>query len=141
MLSSSGQDRIARGIFEGFRKYKQKVEGMVDKEFAGQVEVSPAAGQTGSVSSRGTDFASPVYMIQVASSVKRIRKPASILPGWKIHEIRSDGRYRYYVAPHRDLDVVKGHFRKVHLKVRDSFIAAVYKGRVISLSAAGKLKK
>ena len=69
------------------------------------------------------------YAIQVASVPSKVKTPAKLCTGEKVEEINSGGRYRYYVAKDKELDVVK-----------DCFIIAIYNNKVITVAEARKLE-
>lgn len=60
--------------------------------------------------------------------------------GEKVEEINSGGRYRYYVAKDKELDVVKKKLSSVKRKVKDCFIIAIYNNKVITVAEARKLE-
>lgn len=137
MMSSAGQDRIVKGIFKGFQAYKAKIEKKVN---AVPVKESPKENIV-SVLPENTGPAGPVYAIQVASATSRIKNATNLCPGKKVTELNSAGRYRYYVAQSEDLERVKGYLKDVRTKVKDCFIIAIYKGKVISVADARKLEQ
>lgn len=141
MVSESGQTKIVNGIFKGFRIYKERVEKKValnienavsekQKEEVPEEEV-PAAEEE-------TDVERPVYAIQVASAAAQVKKMSALCPGRKVSELKSDGRFRYYVALSAKLEEVKRELPAVKSKVKDCFIIAIYKGKLIPVSEARK---
>lgn len=60
--------------------------------------------------------------------------------GEKVYELYSGGRYRYYVVRSENYEAVKKNLQKIKNKVRDCFIIAVHKGKVIPVAEARKLK-
>ncbi len=136
MMSATGQDKIAKGIFKGFQAYKAKVERKALNQPAKvAVEKDEAAKEGGAVNVR------PRYAIQVASATARIKNQAGLCPGKQVAELNSAGRYRYYVSPSPDLNEVKKTLQEVRKKVKDCFIIAIYKGQVISVAEARKLEQ
>lgn len=131
MMSVNGQDKIAKGIFKGFQSYKAKVE---RKALNQPVK---AVGEETEIA--GEEKEQPAYAIQVASATSRIKNQTALCPGKKVSELKSAGRYRYYVAVSPDLNEVKKSLPEVRKKVKDCFIVAIYKGNVISVAEAGKL--
>lgn len=128
MTSSTGQTKIAQGIFNGFQVYKDKVE---KKAASSHIEKTmPEQQEEG-----------PVYAIQVASSVSPAKSCAKLCPNHQVYELESGGRYRYYVAPSTELEKVKDCLKTVKTKVKDCFIIAIHEGKVIPVAEAGKLKR
>ena len=82
----------------------------------------------------------PFYAIQVASASAKIQNMSRLCTGEKVYELYSGGRYRYYVVRSEDYEAVKKNLQKIKNKVRDCFIIAVHKGKVISVAEARKLK-
>lgn len=141
MMSVSGQAKIAQGIFEGFRKYKAKVEKKVSVQPEQVTENKAVSLKNTPTAGNGTKFDTPVYAIQVASVPDRVKNSASLCPGRKVCEINGGGRFRYYVAESNDLQKVKEELSGVRKKVKDCFIIAIYNNKVISVAEARKLEK
>lgn len=130
MMSASGQEQIAKAIFKGFQKYKNKVEkNLVIPEVAPLEKTSI------------TEKEAPVYAIQVASAISKIENSASLFTGMEVYEFVSDGRFRYYVSPSENYSQVLGCLKTVKEKVKDCFVIAIYKDRLISVADARKLEK
>ena len=79
----------------------------------------------------------PTHIRAVPSKGKT---PAKLCTGEKVEEINSGGRYRYYVAKDKELDVVKKKLSSVKRKVKDCFIIAIYNNKVITVAEARKLE-
>lgn len=82
----------------------------------------------------------PFYAIQVASASAKIQNMSRLCTGEKVYELYSGGRYRYYVVRSENYEAVKKNLQKIKNKVRDCFIIAVHKGKVIPVAEARKLK-
>lgn len=128
MMSNSGQDQIAKAIFKGFQKYKDKIERNI---------VSPIGIGTQENSSNTR----PVYAIQVASATSRIKNSANLCKGTPVSELSSGGRFRYYVMPSDNLNQVKASLGKIKNQVKDCFIIAIYEGNVIPIAEARKIEQ
>lgn len=140
MASDAGQTKIANGIFKGFQAYKERVEKKVAMNIERAVSEKQNERNEQTVDeSVNQDF--PVYAIQVASATSQIKKMSALCPGNKVYELKSAGRFRYYVAPEAELEKVKNDLREVRAKVKDCFIIAIYKGDLISVSEARKLER
>lgn len=88
----------------------------------------------------GTAEDRPFYAIQVASASAKIQNTSRLCTGEKVYELSSGGRFRYYVSQSEDYDEVRKNLQKIKNKVRDCFIIAVHKGKVIPVADARKLK-
>ena len=82
----------------------------------------------------------PFYAIQIASATAKIQNASRLCSGEKVYELYSGGRYRYYVVRSENFDEVKKNLQKIKNKVRDCFIIAVHKGKIIPIAEARKLK-
>lgn len=82
----------------------------------------------------------PFYAIQVASASAKIQHPSRLCTGERVCELYYGGRYRYYVVQSESYDEVKNKLQKIKNKVRDCFIIAVHKGKIISVAEARKLR-
>ena len=51
-----------------------------------------------------------------------------------------DGRYRYYVGESESLEQAQENLNRIKRKVKDCFLIAIYKGNLISVGEAQKLK-
>lgn len=144
MMSSAGQDKIARSIFKGFQNYKNKLEAKTAGVLALQKkeEVKDKRTESDFVSEDGKKVVSerPVYAIQVASSVRRIENCANICLGMKVNELNSGGRFRYYVAVSDNLNFVKKRLGEVKKSVKDCFVIAIYNNKIISVAEAQKIR-
>lgn len=129
LMSESGQNKIVRGIFKGFQSYKTKIEKKITSVPGGAPEKLDTPQQA------------PIYAIQVASSVTPIKKMSAICPGQKVSELRSEGRYRYYVAQSADLKVVQGRLKEIRKRVKDCFVIAIHDGQLIPVAEARRLEQ
>lgn len=136
MMSESGQDKIATGIFNGFKAYKLKV----GKKAVNQ-PVKLTEEKENAVGERETAEEQPKYAIQVASATSRIKNPDGLCPGKKVSELKSAGRYRYYVSVSSSLSDVKKNLPEVRKKVNGCFIIAIYRGNIIPVTEATKLEQ
>ena len=131
LVSSSGQDKLAKSIFNAFKAYKDTME-------KNSVVLSQASGAKEPASSAdGKDY---FYAVQVASSVKRITDFRYLKLREKVKELKGDGRYRYYVGVTKNYQQVLEFQRNVRKKIKDCFIIAVSNGKLIPVSEARKLE-
>lgn len=127
LMSDTGQNKIVAGIFKGFQAYKAKIEKKMalNQNKLESVEKSKQL---------------PMYAIQIASAIKPIQKMGMLCPGQKVNELNASGRFRYYVKPSTDLEMVKSHLKEIRKKVKDCFVIAIYNGEIISVAEARKLE-
>ena len=108
LVSSSGQDKLAKSIFNAFKAYKDTME-------KNSVVLSQASGAKEPASSAdGKDY---FYAVQVASSVKRITDFRYLKLREKVKELKGDGRYRYYVGVTKNYQQVLEFQRNVRKKI------------------------
>lgn len=147
MMSAVGQDKIAKAIFKGFKNYKAKMEKHVavqpENDMAETIPAKKVVAEKPETAEKtktevGGDL---VYAVQVASATARIKNHSGLCSGEKVAELNTGGRFRYYVAQAENLEEVKGNLKRIKNKVRDCFIIAIYKGRLISLAEAKELEK
>ena len=148
LMSQAGQTKIATAIFKGIETYKRQVEKKSSVTRSGQpgpVVASDANQSVKAAEVQKTQVAESgknelFYAIQVASVPSKVKTPAKLCTGEKVEEINSGGRYRYYVAKDKELDVVKKKLSSVKRKVKDCFIIAIYNNKVITVAEARKLE-
>ncbi len=136
MMSSAGQDKLVKSIFAGFKRYKERVEAKAvipQKQLGGSEE-------KGAVTPTAVGKEKPVYAVQVASTVSSIKDCASLCSNEKVKELHVDGRYRYYVGESESLEQAQENLNRIKRKVKDCFLIAIYKGNLISVGEAQKLK-
>lgn len=136
MMSSAGQEKIARGIFQGFRAYKARVE-----KRPAEIPVIAGEEQTVPAEKTASPGGKPFYAVQIASSAARIKNYAGLFPGREVVEMRTGRLFRYYVRPSEDLEKVRGSLKEVRAKVKDAWIIAIYNNKVISVAEARELEK
>lgn len=144
MMSNAGQYKIARSIFKGFQNYKNKLEAktagvlmLKGQETAKNNVIT----ERHSINKKEVASERPLYAIQVASSVVCIKNSANICHGMQVNELNSGGRFRYYVQASENLNTVKKSLSEVRMIVKDCFVIAIYKNKIISVAEAQKLSK
>ena len=136
--SLSGQNKMADAIARAFRQYKTHVEknSVVlaphsteqGKDSLDKIQDSPSSGEL-------------FYAVQVASAVSPIKNRRDLCTGFEVEELLTEKRYRYFVCKSSDLEEVKQKLQKVRKKVKDCFIIAVHKGKLINIAEACRLEK
>ena len=131
LISSSGQDKLAKSIFNAFKTYKNAME-------RNSVVLTQASAPAQQSSEAGTkDY---FYAVQVASSVKRITDFRYLKLREKVKELKGDGRYRYYVGVTKSYEQALEFQRNVRKKIKDCFIIAVSNGKTIPVAEARKME-
>lgn len=130
LISSSGQDKLARSIFNAFKAYKNVME--KNSVMLTKVESSSTEEVAGS-----EDY---FYAIQVASSTKPIKDARYLKLREKVKELKGDGRYRYYIGVTKKYSEALEFQANVRKKIKDCFIIAVSNGKIIPVSEARKLE-
>lgn len=133
LCTQTAQTKIANSIFLAVKRFKKSVE-KADHLIVREAEPTekPVV-----VAAKDELF----YAIQVASATKKEKNKARLCPENDVCEILCDGRYRYYVSRSSDLEKVKKQLPEIKKKVRDCFIIAIYKGKLISVAEARKLEQ
>lgn len=130
LMSDEGQDYMASAIFRACREYINEVNNRSIvltnlKEDNFLVEPSPALPLL------------PVFMVQVASSVKKIEIRPDTFKGLKdIAEIASDGRYKYVSGKFQEYTDAVKHRKELSNLYPDAFIIAVRNDTVMPLQQA-----
>lgn len=73
--------------------------------------------------------------------VQKIKEPAKLCSSFSVCEIHTGDRYRYYVGAAQSFDDVKKSLGKVRKIVKDCFIIAVHKGKLIKIAEAREIEK
>lgn len=141
LSTQTGQNKIAASIFNAIGKYKINVEknnNLLHKSAEEIVEKEPEEARP--MVAEGEIEDGLFYAIQVASAGARVKDTSGLCKGEAVCELSSEGRYRYYVAQSEDWNEVRRNLQKIKDKVRDCFIIAVHKGKMISVAEARKLE-
>lgn len=126
LKSKLGQDYMASAIFRAFRDYKQKYDsgkiflntGKPEKYISGEV----------------------VFYVQIRSTVKQIPLDSKEFKGIKgVKEIKYGNRYNYVVGHEYELKKAIERQNRVRKKIKDAYIIATYKGKIISMKEAKKI--
>lgn len=136
--SLSGQNKMAGAIARAFQKYKTHVEKNSVVLTPHQAEREKDTLQQNQLSASSLEL---FYAIQVASAVAPVKNTQNLCTDYKIEELLTEKRYRYFVCKSSDLEEVKQKLQKVRKKVKDCFIIAVHKGKLINIAEARRLEK
>lgn len=143
--SQATQNKIATSILKGIERYKNAIEKnsvmAADNEVAPKEEVAGAETSEAVAEVKTGSESELFYAIQIASAGKKIRDTQTLGAFEGIKELVNDDRYRYYVNESADYNEVKGNLSEIKRKIKDCFIIAVHKGRIIPVAEARKLEK
>lgn len=136
LASRNGQEKMAQAIAGAFGKYKKIIErnSHVIKQKA--ITETVENEEQDLISQPTADF---FYAIQVVSAVEPLQKKPKIA-GEDANEIKSGGRYRYYVSACDSYKQVSLNLKKIKKIVDDCFIIAVKEGELISVGEAKKIE-
>lgn len=138
LSSLAGQNKMADAIARAFYKYKTHVE-------KNSVVLAPHPTEQGKDTlDKIQGILSPMelfYAIQVASAVSPVKNTRNLCTEYTVEELLTEQRYRYFVCKSSDLEEVKQNLQKVRKKVKDCFIIAVHKGKLINIAEARRLEK
>lgn len=143
--SSEGQNKIADAVVKAFGDYKKEIErnSIVLKEHPATTPAAEA--KAAEVQKTGTaaapDRKAFFYAVQVASASNRMQNTSQLKEIGKVYELKTDGRYRYYVGAADTYEEALRNLENTRKKIRDCFIIAVYKGKLIKIAEAKKLEK
>lgn len=139
LATTAAQQKIATSILQAIGKYKASVE-KTDNLLSQKPEAADNFKNETTVLTTAENDNAPIYAVQVASATDRVKDATRLCSGEKVCELASGGRYRYYVAQSADFEEVRSRLPKIKGKVKDCFIIAIYKGNVIPVAEARKLK-
>lgn len=138
LCTQAAQSKIAASICAAIGKYKDAVEEDI-KILSKPEEVAVNKVSTVHTGGGGDENRGPFYAVQVASATSQIKNCSRLCSGETVCELVSEGRYRYYVSQASDFEEVRKNLSKIKAKVKDCFIIAIYKGKVIPVAEARKL--
>jgi N-acetylmuramoyl-L-alanine amidase len=124
LTSNSGREKMARSIFNAFVVYKKEVESNsvviqnVRKEREGEL----------------------VYAIQVAAARSRMTNFKRFNLQEPVEEVKVGDLYRYYVCKRATYNEVVSVQRKIRESVKDCFVIAFHKGKLIPVGEARKIE-
>lgn len=138
--SSAGQRKMANSIVTAFIRYKTHVErnsAILSQAGSENPEETPVQKEKMNTLVPADFF----YAVQIASAGTKMKEPAKLCSSFSVCEIHTGGRYRYYVGAAQSFDEVKKNLGKVRKIVKDGFIIAVHKGKLIKIAEAREIEK
>lgn len=159
LVSKSGQEKLARCLFNSFSEYKTKAEGSgklvvlgnanlpADEDTPGGTESTPTgtaatAGNAGSAASTETTGGKIIYRIQVLTSSTKVPKnsPRFGIYRGKVTEMLIDGRYKYFTGSAASYEEALSLQRKVRETIKDAFTVVFRDGKQITMDEARRTK-
>lgn len=138
--SAEGQNKLAHSIVKAFLKYKKHVESnsaVLTPHPTQAAETTVSSGETAVRLPDGELF----YAIQIASAAARVKEPARLCPSQKVSELQTENRYRYYIGMAENFEEARLNLEKARQIVKDCFIIAVHKGKLINIAEAREIEK
>lgn len=140
--SADGQNKIARAIAKAFGLYKEEVERNSAVLVEHPVEMEKKANPVKARSEMTAECPEGLfYAVQIASATAKIKDTQQLEHAGQIHELKTDGRYRYYTAKSDSYDEVVRELKNIRKKVQDCFVIAVYNGKLIKIAEAKSLER
>lgn len=139
LCTQAAQTKIAASICKAIGKYKANIE-KNNSILKRSDEIVQNAGSSEVNKETGTGD-ELFYAIQIASAKTKVKNSSQLCSGEKVGELVNGERYRYYVAGAQDLEKVKKDLQRIRTKIKDCFVIAVYKGKVIPVAEARKLEQ
>lgn len=145
--SKNGQEKLAKGIFEGFSSYYETYKKNV-KELE-QAEV-PQTTVTGKTKETGTTAAAkerdgnisegrPVFKVQILTSNTKLKNNDKRLKGVKAGYYRENGMYKYTYGESCDYNKIAGMRKDISKKFAEAFIVAFIDGKKVNTKDAIEL--
>lgn len=137
--SAEGQNKMANSIAKAFSRYKQHVESNTAVLTPHQEELAGAetSGHPAENARTGDFF----YAVQIASAPAKVKEPAKLCPSLPVRELQMENRYRYYIGASGNFEEARQNLEKARKIVKDCFIIAVHKGKLINVAEAREIEK
>ena len=160
LITRSGQEKLARSLFNAFSEYKAKSEGQTswqtlnnlsaaeDREMdrnndpAGNDNSSVSRSQDSKNTSANTSKGKVEYRIQVMTSDRKVPKNSSRFGPYRgeVTEMIVGGVYKYYVGCVPTYQEALSLQRKVRAQFKDAFMVPFCNGKRITVSEALKME-
>lgn len=156
LTTKSGQEKLARCLFNAFSEYKTQVDGkgrMIVLDNSDLPDDAPAAtqGKTEARGNNGTVSAGVSagrsgqveYRVQVMSSPTKVAKNSSRFGVYRgeVTEMVIDNRYKYFTGSASTYEEGLSLQRKVRRTIRDAFLVPFLDGKPITMDEARRLSK
>lgn len=140
IASKDGQEKLARGIFNGFAQYyelygKSKEMKKAEEEMEEVAEIAEVTPQTGKESGK------PVFKIQIMTSSSKLKSDDKRHKGLNTDFYIENGVYKYTYGESEDYNEILRLKKNIADKFKDSFIIAFLNGEKINTREAIEMFK
>ena len=157
LASSSGQEKLVKGIFEGFCNYyeeykKTKLDGKEDSKPTINETVEPDNEETNSpITSEeqeqpalqnniANEESLPVFKVQILTSDKKLKAGDTRFKGEKVDFYRENGMYKYTCGYSTDRDEIEALRRRLAKKFKGAFVIAFINDKRVDINKITKKK-
>ena len=147
MRTASGQNQLARSIYNAFCKYKREYDrkrGLPGKREAAPQEEKREVSRQGPVTTvtetkpapsaagKGQNSGKIVYKVQILTSDRKLAAGSRLLKGYKnVDCYRENGLYKYTYGESTNFDAIKKIRRQLLKDFKDAFIVAFKDGKKV----------
>lgn len=157
LASSSGQEKLVKGIFEGFCNYyeeykKTKLDGKEDSKPTINETVKPDNEETNSPitleeqeqpaqqNNIANEESLPVFKVQILTSDKKLKAGDTRFKGEKVDFYRENGMYKYTCGYSTDRDEIEALRRRLAKKFKGAFVIAFINDKRVDINKITKKK-
>lgn len=150
LLSSEGQETMAKAICNAFERYKHEYDKRTfsqQKQITTQVKDTDILKYNQPVTSSDSEKnvaqePKVVYKVQIFSTSKILKDSDSAFKGWKECDFyKENGLVKYTYGETSNYDTIISMKNKLKKDFKDAFIIAFYNGKKITVSEAKKLQQ
>ena len=134
IASKEGQEKLARGIFNGFAAYYE----MYGKSKENKKSES---GEKKSAKTDGVESGKPVFKIQIMAADKKLQSNDKRLRGLKADFYQENGVYKYTYGESEDYNEILSLKKQISGKFKDAFVIAFLNGEKIETRRAIEIFK
>ena len=138
LASTSGQQSLTKGIFEGFSAYYKQYggKGVSQAVPAGKKNATVATTPETTVTNQTTTSNAPVFKIQILASDTKLKSNDKRLKGLKADFYKEKGLYKYTYGATTDYYEILSMRKKISDKFKEAFIVAFRDGEKIETQKA-----
>jgi N-acetylmuramoyl-L-alanine amidase len=134
ITSKQGQDNIAASIYRACKEYFGEID---KKSITSTVKTEPVVQAKDTIKATSENRNSIIYMVQIATSGKKIEiKPSNFKNIKEIVELYSGNRFRYATGRFNDYDQAVSYRKKIENIYPDAFVIAVKDNKILPLQEA-----
>ncbi len=140
IASKNGQKNLAKGIFNGFKKYYE-MYGKPKKKSPTPTETKEVKVKEVNTEKSPVKKDTPVFKIQILVSSSKLENNDSRLKGVKADCYNENGMYKYTVGESNDYDEIVRMKTEISKKFKEAFIIAFMNGKKINTQEAIRIFK